>query len=213
MTDAVTTPPALPTAVLPFDDAELRLLLHKPSRALQVVLAERQRLAASIAAARTPWLLVLVLLGCTVLTALPYGCVLGLAAWWKIAALFGGSVLLCFPSLQVFGSYLGSRMLPVQNLALALVISAVAALFTLGFFPIVWFLDLTMRGGDWIDGAQASVVLLAVALLAGIGQLAHCVALDRSLRPLPSSYLMLLVWQLLVTFVTWRMARALGLLW
>lgn len=202
---------ALP-APRPFDDGELAAVLRRPAQALAVVLAERQRLAASIGSGSAPWRLVLLLLACTALAALPYGLVLGLPAWWKIAALFGGSVLLCYPSLQVFGSYLGSRLQPLQNLALALVIAAVAALFTLGFCPIVWFLQATMRQGDWIDAAKVSVVLLAAALLAGLAQLTHCVALDRTLRPQPTSYGLLLAWQLLVLFVTLRMARALDLL-
>ena len=47
-------------------------------------------------------------------------------------------------------------------------ITSVAALFTCGFFPILWFLDLTMDpyNAD-ITTAQISFVLLAFSLIAG----------------------------------------------
>jgi hypothetical protein len=206
------TPPSPVAAALaePYSSGELRLLLQNPGRTFDVVLAGRERLAATIGAGRTPWLLVSVLLLCTTLASLPYGIVRGAECWWKIAALLGGSTLLCFPSLQVFGAYLGCRLRPIQNLALALVISSVAALFTLGFCPIVWFLGQTMAVGDWIDADVASLVMLAAALAAGLAQLTRCASTDPSLRA-NGSLPLLAVWQLLVAFVALRMARALGL--
>ncbi|MEO6596158.1 MAG: hypothetical protein ABIP94_15530 [Planctomycetota bacterium] len=196
----------------PFATAELRALVRSPSRALDIVLGERQRLAASIAEGSAPYALVAILAACTVLASLPYGLVRGWSFTFRIAAFYGGSVLLCWPSLQVFGAYLGSSLRPLQNLALALLIASVAALFTLGFAPIVWFLQATMADGDWIDADVAYVVLLALGLLAGLGQLGRCVASTKKLRPLRSSWLLLGGWQMLVVFVAWRMARALDLL-
>jgi hypothetical protein len=210
----VSDQPTLPAPVLPtpFAAAELRGVLRDPAQALEIVLAARPRLAASIAAVGRPWPLVAVLALCTTVASLPYGLVLGASAFWKVTVLFGGSVLLCFPSLQVFGAYLGSRLQPVQNLALSLVIASVAALFTLGFAPIAWFLTATMAQGDWIDAHDVSLVLLAAALVAGLGQLTRCVRLEAGLLPNRSSLAVLVAWQALVVFVTLRMARALGLL-
>ena len=195
----------------PFTTDELRTLLRDPGRTFDVVLARRARLAASIAAPDDLRALVVVLLACTVLAAIPYGLVHGIASWWRIAALFGGSTLLCYPSLQVFGSYLGSELRPAQNAALALLVSSVAALFTLGFSPILWFLGLTMATGDRIDAGTASIVMLALALLAGLAQLSQCLFGDRGLRT-GRSVALFLFWQLLLLFVALRMARALGLL-
>jgi len=199
------------TAAEPFGFADLVGMARSPSRVLDMVLAERPRLAASIALSTAPWTLVAVLVLCTAVASLPYGVVDGWSNAWRVAALYGGSVLLCWPSLQVFGAYLGSSLRPLQNLALSLLIASVAALFSLGFAPIVWFLRATMVNGDWIDGNAVYVVLLAFGLFAGLGQFSRCVAGHRDLRPFGPAGILLLSWQVLVVFVTWRMARALGL--
>jgi len=202
------TPAAAPAE--PYSITELQLVLRRPGSAFDLVLARRDRLAATITTGSAVWWLALVLLACTALASLPYGFVRGTSAWWKVGVLFSGSVLLCYPALQVFGAYLGSRMQPAQNLALALVVSSVAALFTLGFFPIAWFLGQTMQAGDWIDANVASVVMLGAALLAGLLQLSRCLVRDASLR---TNGLLLAAWQFLVVCVALRMARALDLLW
>lgn len=121
-------------------------------------------------------------------------------------------MLLCSPSLQVFGAWIGCRLRSGQTLALALVVAAVAALFSLGFAPILWFLDVTMRDGDWIDAADVARLLLGCSLLAGLVQLLQSVlARPQVLRSRGGAWL-LLGWELLVLGVTWRMARVLGLL-
>jgi hypothetical protein len=196
----------------PFSAAELGAALRRPSRSFEVVLAGDGRLAASIAAQSAPWRLVAVLAACASVAAVPYGLVRGADAWWRIAALYAGSVLLCVPSLQVFGTFLGSRLQPVQSLALSLLIASIAALFTLGFFPIVWFLGRTMHAGDWITDDSASVALLLVAYVAGLAGFVRCATGASSLLPARGALPPLLVWLCLVTFVTQRMARELGLL-
>ena len=205
-TEAVAAPPA----AVPIGDDELRTLLREPGRAFDLLLGSRDRLAATIRDDQPPRTLCVALLVATALASLPFGLVHGGAAGWKIAALFGGSVLLCWPSLQVFASYLGTPLRPAQSLALALTIAAVAALFTLGFAPILWFLRVTMTTGDHIDATDAACGMLALALLAGLWQLARCSGADARLRN-HRSFFLLLVWQLLVVFVAVRMARALAL--
>lgn len=206
------TPPAASPAAPPFLAAELRALWITPGHACEVLLTDRERLAATVAAGPRPWPLVAVLLACTALATIPYGFARGGAAFWKVGALFGGATLLCFPSLQVFSAYLGSRLQPVQNLALSLLVAAVAALFTLGFSPIVWFLGLTMAKGDWIDAGGASVALLAAALFAGLAQLLRCARLHAGLLPCRGSFGLLLGWMVLLGFVALRLARELDLL-
>ena len=207
-----TPSPALepPPPAEPFAPGELHALLRHPGHAFELLLAERERLAATVAGGAPPWSLCLVLLLATALAAVPYGLAQGGAAWWKVAALFGGSTLLCWPSLQVFGAYLGIRRGPANSLALALVIAAVASLFTLGLAPIRWFLELTMQQGDLIDAGTASRGMLALALLAGLLQLGLCTATNGDLRALRSRGLLLL-WSALLLFVTVRMARAIAL--
>lgn len=221
---APTSPPPAPSAAtnptmasaptaaaLPLLDAELRDLLRHPGRALPVLLGERARLAATIGGQHEPWRLCLVLLVVALIASAPFGCVLGLASTWKVAVLFGGSVLLCWPSLQVFSSYLGGSLLPAQSLALSLVVACIAALFTLGFSPIQWFLQATMSTGDHIDATTTACVLLAVSMLAGLAQLLRCAVADRRLAG-HGTFVLLLAWQAVVVFVTLRMARTLALI-
>ena len=202
-TAAVATHPA-------FTDSELRSALRRPAEVLDLVLSRRQRLAASIAEGNNPWLLAALLAVCSVIASVPFGIVRGVGAWWKVAALFGGTALLCFPSLHVFGAFLGGRLRPARNLAFALVIPGVAALFTLGFFPIAWFLAVTMQAGDVIDADKAATAMLAAALLAGLAHVSRCAAQHRSLLA-NGSWPLLFAWQCLVVFVAFRLARALAL--
>ncbi|MCU0865997.1 MAG: hypothetical protein MUC36_19610 [Planctomycetes bacterium] len=210
MPDTPSPAPEPPPPAEPFAAGELHALLRHPGHAFELLLAERERLAATVAGVAPPWTLCLVLLLATALAAVPYGLAQGGSAWWKIAALFGGSTLLCWPSLQVFGAYLGIRRGPANSLALALVIAAVASLFTLGLAPICWFLQLTMQNGDLIDAGTASRGMLALAALAGLLQLGLCTSTNGDLRALRSRGLLLL-WSALLLFVTVRMARAIEL--
>ncbi len=196
----------------PFAHADLDGLWRRPARSLDIVLADRARLAASIGAEPRPWRLVMLLAVSAVAATLPYGLVRGGDAWWRIAALYSGSVLLCYPSLQVFGAFLGNRLHPMQGLAMSLLIASVAAFFTLGFFPIVWFLGSTMRAGDWVTHDTASVVLLTVAFFAGAGRFLRCAVGAPALFAKRCAWAMLLAWLCLVAFVTLRMARELELL-
>lgn len=207
--ESVPPPPAPPPAE-PFATGELQALLRHPGQAFELLLAERERLAATVAGGAPPWTLCLVLLLATALAAVPYGLAQGGAGWWKVATLFGGSTLLCWPSLQVFGAYLGIRRGPANSLALSLVIAAVASLFTLGLAPIRWFLELTMQHGDLVDADTASRGMLALALLAGLMQLGLCASANGELRAVRSRGLLLL-WSALLLFVTVRMARAIAL--
>ncbi|HIE69466.1 MAG TPA: hypothetical protein EYP98_04500 [Planctomycetes bacterium] len=140
----------------------------------------------------------------------------GLERVAHITLLFLGSVLLCYPSLQVFGSYLGVRMHPAQTLAIALVIPSAAALFTFGFAPIYWFLNFTMPG-DGPDGMPSSsaitrVVLLVFSLLLALSHLNRCLFGDSNLKVLRDNWALWVGWQVLLVFLTYRMAESLDLL-
>ena len=126
--------------------------------------------------------------------------------------LFLGSVLLCFPSLQVFGSYLGVRMHPAQNLAIALVIPSAAALFTFGFAPIYWFLDFTMPVDAGTQGGTVTrVVLLVFSLLLALSHLNRCLFADSNLKVLRENWALWVGWQVLLVFLTYRMAETLDM--
>lgn len=195
----------------PLGRAELGAALLRPHLAADLILAEHGRLRAAAADPACAARVVALLGGASAAFALPFALVLDPARGWRVAALFLGSVALCFPSLHVFTSYLGCRMRLAQNLAMALSISAVASLFSLGFAPILWFLRVTSDGPGLTHAA--SFVLLGVSLLAGLGQLGRAMfSRDRS-DPVGDRYrLTVLAWQALLLFVSARLATCLGLL-
>ena len=217
-------PPSVPSAAgaaiaagtpvpdAPFTTAELRSCLVRPQRLLDVVLVERGRLVASVLQPANAIALAAALLVCAVAFAVPFGLVEGVRRGGHVAMLFLGSVLLCFPSLQVFGSYLGVRLSIAQNLAIALLIPSAAALFTFGFFPIHWFLLWTMSADASLTTSGVRIALLAVSLLLGLSHCNRCLFLDPNLKAFRSSWPLWIAWQALLLFITWRMARALDML-
>lgn len=214
------TPPLPKTAAanppepeaMPFAHGELTACLSRPHRMLDIVLGERLRLAANLRTGNNMATLVAVLLLCSVAFAVPFALIDGPSRVAHIALLFLGSVLLCFPSLQVFGSYLGVRMHPAQNLAIALVIPSAAALFTFGFAPIYWFLDFTMPIEAGIQGSTATrVVLLVFSLLLALSHLNRCLFADKNLKALRENWPLWVGWQVLLVFLTYRMAETLDM--
>lgn len=211
MNAADRTPVAVPA---PHEREELEAALRRPDRLLELVLGAPDRLAADVlAGAQLPRLLVLLLLASTIF-ALPYGCIFGAAACWKVATLYLGATLICVPSLHVFATYLGLRMRFAPLLTLALAIPAVAGLFSLGFAPILGFLKATMSaatGPDTISWRSLSTMLLVAALAAGIAQLGRClsaVPIGAGRRGLGT---LVLGWLLVFLYVTARMASVLEL--
>ena len=197
----------------PFSRDELNRAIWLPLHLLEVVLAERARLVANVTHRRNLGRLALAMLSGSVLFTLPYGAVLAPATFWDIATLFVGSMAICFPSLQVFSAYLGVAISLTQNLVLALIITTASALFCFGFFPIMWFLDSTMGGeGEVVTSQHISIGLLTVSLVAGMSQLNRCLFVDKALRQVQSNPLLLLFWQGLLLFITYRMAHVLEIL-
>lgn len=198
-------------AVGPHGSNQLRSVFLRPLRMLDLVLSQQEKLARTIAGGDNLPILVLSLLYATVLFSLPFGAVIGIERFWRVAVLLVGSLGICLPSLHVFGAYIGCRISIRQNLALGLVITCVAALFTFGFFPIVWFLDATIESESArVSVGHLAVVLLAFSVAAGIVHLIRCL---RRFHGLVAAYpLVIIFWQALFIFITYRMARLLDLL-
>ena len=204
--------PAPLPAPAPFSETELRSALYLPHRAIDLVLTERERWLATVAEQRRLPVLVLVMVVAGGAFAVPYGVVLGAARFWQIAALYFGSVLICFPSLHVFSAFLGVRVRLAQSFALALLISTVAAIFTFGFFPVLWFLSATMSHEASTGTLQGiSIVLLTVSLVAGVVQLARCLRSESPLARARGLSLLMFFWQCLLLFITYRMGLELGI--
>ncbi len=192
----------------PFDDREMWALYNRPHALLDVVLAQWPRLVATVREDHHTRLLAAAMLAASLLCTLPYGMVVGIDAAWRIPALFLGSLLICFPALHVFAAYIGGRNTLGQNLALALVMSTTAGFFTLAFAPIVWFLGATSADQASIGAGQLSAAFLAVAFLGGLGHLNRCVwARGES----AGGRFVVMTWQILLGFITLRMAYAIGL--
>lgn len=102
--------------VEPHTSTELRGALVSPFGALELVLADQERVAKDILSAQDVARLISVLLGVSLLFSVPYGLVLGLDYSWRIAALFLGSLAVCLPSLQVFSNIIGIRIDIRRNL-------------------------------------------------------------------------------------------------
>src|SRR5690606_13649165 len=147
----------------------------------------------------------------TVLLALPYGWVLGVENTWRVPALLLGTLAICFPSLHVFGAYVGRTMPLLDHVVLALVIPCVAAVFTFAFFPIVWLLSATTNVDGPIGGRDLSSALLVVSLLAGMLQLWRCLPAARQELTDSLVFVVLLAWNVLFLFVSRRLALVLGL--
>lgn len=213
--------PALPARPVPRATAQPREphdavfvggAASRPLRAIDLVLATPERIGVNIEHGVALGRLAAIFGVAACLFAVPYGCVLGWTAWWKIPVLYLGSTLLCLPSLYVSSTYLGQRLRLEQILVLGFTIPAVAALFTFGFAPILGFLRFTMAtGGAQVSWHTISNVLLAVAAAAGIAQLwrtwlaSHGVARN-ALFPI-----VLLAWHAVFLHVLVRMGSVLQL--
>jgi hypothetical protein len=186
-------------------------LVH-PLRAIDLSLAEPDRVGANVVAGIALSRIALVLLLTSLVFAIPYGLVLSLEAWWKVVALTLGSTLICLPSLFVFSSYLGQRMRLEQILVLGLTIPAVAAVFTLGFAPILAFLRATMTDeSTQVPWRSISNILLSLAVLAGVAQLWRTWRAAREAAPSNLFALVLLVWHAVFLHVILRMGSVLQL--
>ena len=203
--------PASRADVAPFGAGELRAAALRPHRALDLVLVERARLARTIAGEESLLPLIGLLLGVSVLAALPLGAVLGPERVLRVAALNLGSVAVCFPALHVWSGFLGCRNRLAQDLGLALLVSATAGVFALSFAPIVWFLRLTTAPGSLTVGT-VSAGLLAISVLAGVAHLARTVREQASvLSPSRGHRLLMLAWTGLLLFIACRMGAYLEL--
>lgn len=196
---------------VPWSEQDLVEVWRRPHRAADILLTYPERLGATVANER---LIALngTLLMVSVLFALPFGLILGPDKLWSVGILFLGSLAVCFPSLHVFSAFIGRRVDIGQDLALALSIAAVAALFAAGFAPIFWFLQATMGESVLLSARFLGNGLLAFSLFAGLTYQARCMRATPELKASPGAASVLIIWHLLLVFVVVRMAGALGLM-
>ncbi len=203
-------PPRPPST--PHSQADVGIALWHPLRTVDVVLATPERVAANVDGEVALGRLAFMFLLCGLVFAIPYSCVLGIEDWWRVTTLYLGSTLICLPSLFVFTSYMGTRVSLAQIVVLALMIPASAALFTLGFAPILEFLRLTMGDASKeIGWASISKVLLGISLAAGVIQLWRCFLSARQHANPALLALVLVVWHGVFLYVFSRMFTVLGL--
>ena len=200
------------TPIRPHSEDEIGVALYQPLRTVDVVLATPERVAANVDERLSLGRLALVFLLAGVAFTVPYSCVLGVESWWRLTALYLGSTLICLPSLYVFTSYTGTRTSLGQIGVLALLIPASAAIFTLGFAPILEFLRLTMeKDSEGIGWSSISTAMLGISLGAGVLQLWRCFLGSRQ-QPNPLILgLVLVVWHVVFLYVFVRMFTVLEL--
>jgi hypothetical protein len=203
-------PPGEEAPVAPFNAGELRAVALRPHRAFDLVLIERARVAKTIAAGGGLLPLCGILLATSVIAAVPLGAVLGPDRVLRVATLNVGAVALCFPALHVWSAYLGCKNRLGQDLALSLLVSAVAGLFALGFAPIVWFLRVTTATSAEVGTAAA--VVLAISAVAGLLHFGRAVGDQAAaLSPTRGHRVIVVAWMGLFLFVVARMVDCFGL--
>lgn len=178
---------------------------------VDLVLATPARLVANVQRREGLGLIALALLLGASLFSVPYGLVLGLDSWWRVAVLYLGSTLICLPSLHVFSAYLGLRVTFAQTTVLALTIPGAAAIVTCGFAPILGFLRFTFDpASKQVSWRDISSVLLVTALLCGVVQLWRCLYLWRRGEVQWFLPFVWLAWHIVFAYVLLRMAHVLG---
>lgn len=197
------------TVVSALTRGELLRAFLLPHRIIDSLLGMRRRLAFNLSGQRNLALLALLLLFTTAIYAIPFSAVPPIAAFWKVALLFMGSVLICFPSFHIFSRYLELPWNISQNLVLILLIPAVAALIAFGFFPIIWFIDQTSTGAFSARiTSRIAMFLLYTALFLGA---LFCFRLSRDSRKSGVFITMYILWIGLLAFISHRMAQTLSL--
>ena len=158
-------------------------MLAAPLRMVDLVLGERRRFATNVAQEHRLPSLLLVLTVATAAFALPFGAVLGLGGFWRVAALLLGGLAICVPSLHVFGKYLGAGLSWAQTLCRIAGGDRGDVAVHAGVRADRRFLARTMT--DIAVGARPptmAVVLLVCAFAAGIGQLFRLLRGEPALR-------------------------------
>jgi len=196
----------------PHADEDIARAAVDPVRLVDLVLAAPRRTGANVEQRRALGGIVAAFLLASVVFAIPYGCVLGWSAWWKVVVFYLGTTAICVPSLWVFSTYLGQKVNLAQILVLALSIPAVAAVFSFGFAPILGFMRWTMDDvSTRVSWHSLSNVLLGVAVAAGFAQLWRTSLSSKGMRESVLFPLVLMVWHAVFVFVLVRMGDVLDL--
>ena len=204
-----------------FSPAEIKRAIYLPHLAIEYILGKRDRLSLSVRERGRLGLMVMLLFVAGLAFSVPYSLLEPVSGSFKpyklmyIFLLFTGSLLICLPSLHIFNKYVGLDQDPGQSLAMALVISTVAAMVSFGFFPIVWFIHFT--SGATPSAADTikilSNCLLTAAFFMGVLHMGRCFLWSRQLPKLKTANLLVMAfWVCLLTYITYRMGIHLGIL-
>lgn len=112
----------------------------------------------------------------TVLLALPYGAIMGLAssgmqvfhAALKLPIIILGSALLCLPTFYVFNALLGSRVTFFQTAAAVLFLTSGAGTILIAFAPIAWLFTVSTTEDGWRFLVLLHLVFVLTAAFFGI---------------------------------------------
>ena len=208
--------PTLPIVIPePFSAQDLRQAVTRPHLLVEYVLGGKDRLGSTLAGGKDIWPLAGLLMAVSLLATIPYGLLSPTGSFWKVAALFTGSLLICFPCLYTFGQFIGLRLGLAKSFALALIVTGTAGLFTFAFCPIIWFITISMQAvpESAVSPPGLSIFLLSVSGLLGILQMCRCLlATDVLSRRFANEPLLIAFWLILLVFITYRMAHLLEVL-
>lgn len=199
----------------PFSVQDLRLALTRPHLVVEYILGSKDRLGSTLSGGQSIWALAAILMATGLLSTIPYSVLSPTGSLWKVAVLFTGSLLICFPCLYMFGQFLGLSLSLPRSLAMALIVTGAAGLFTFAFFPIIWFITFSVEAvpESAVSPRGLSAFLLGLSLLLGISQMYRCLrGPDVLSRRFTHASLLVAPWLMLLAFITYRMARLLGVL-
>lgn len=213
----VKPPMARPPIVIPepFTARDLQRAMTRPHLLIECILGGRERLGSNLSAGSGIWTLVGLLMAASLVSTIPYGLLSPTGNFWKVAVLFTGSLMICFPCLYMFGQFIELRLGLASSLALALILTATAGLFTFAFCPIIWFITFSVRAvpDSAVSPSGLSIFLLGLSAMLGVIQMCRCLMAPALLaRRLAREPLLVALWLVLLAFITYRMAYLLEVL-
>ncbi|GEM_PF-2991859 len=208
-------PQPKPRPPAPYSPEDLKHLYRHPASMLELLLSQRERFTHTLSEPKSlPWL-ALVLICASLVASIPFGLLSPMQSLWKPAALFCGSLLICFPSLHVFSLFLGYRPSLEQNAVLTLLICSVASTFAMAFSPIVWFIRISTRAHEetvMTPEFMAQLFLLSALLLGVFHMLRHLKSWTQTQDVATPSQALMFCWIPLLLFISYRMALLLQIL-
>ena len=181
-----------------------------PWKLIDMVLARRDRIAATMRDETNAGYLILMLLTVSLLFPVPFSLMSDRKTYYDVTLIYTGTLLICFPSLFIFSRYLEIDLSPAQVALVALLISACASILSLGWAPVIWFVKTTQSDGGSLFNEMTDWFLWS-SLLLGFAHMVRTVHHFRREDPAQMMFkgLVAFLWAMLFWWIAAVMARTL----